>query len=388
MLGNPGGESIAVGERLAVVAANGFNYNVVGALVDYLLCLGYEVEYWAFPLEATEPSEVRVRRAGKGQDFLQTSHRSVKVPVSYLLDPLQLKVSAPFDVAFSFNPALTMRLLGTRRRRREAPVVHWTLDFSPRRFRSISLEWLYREAERNVLKHASHHVDISQVARSARYGRCGLPIPETCHVVPVGFWKSQVSVDVKSQMRKPRVAFVGSMNPRQGGLDYIAALQVIIQSEPDVEGVAIGDGEERKKMQALAKSLGLSSRIRFTGHLDEAGIAKELAECSVGMAPYKEDKESLSYFCDPSKVRQYLRCGVPVVMTRVPPIWAEIDETAGLAVPSNPDLLAEAALTILRQPERREKYVQGAASMALANTWESSFSRLFASIGIGGDRDV
>ena len=51
-----------------------------------------------------------------------------------------------------------------------------------------------------------------------------------------------------------------------------------------------GDGEERGRLEALARELGIDARVRFTGHLDESALVDRLARCrAVVFVPRQED---------------------------------------------------------------------------------------------------
>jgi len=50
-------------------------------------------------------------------------------------------------------------------------------------------------------------------------------------------------------------------------------------------------------------------------------IEKILMSCGIAIAPYSSiDKNNFSFYADPGKVKFYLGCGLPIVITDVPPI--------------------------------------------------------------------
>ena len=57
-----------------------------------------------------------------------------------------------------------------------------------------------------------------------------------------------------------------------------------------VRCVIAGDGEDRERLVQLSRDLGLDNRVRFAGHLDEAGLVEHLARCrAVVFVPQQED---------------------------------------------------------------------------------------------------
>jgi glycosyltransferase involved in cell wall biosynthesis len=57
-----------------------------------------------------------------------------------------------------------------------------------------------------------------------------------------------------------------------------------------VKAIVAGDGDERRDLEALARSLGVADRVRFAGHVDEQTMLDHLARCrAVCFTPLAED---------------------------------------------------------------------------------------------------
>jgi glycosyltransferase involved in cell wall biosynthesis len=69
------------------------------------------------------------------------------------------------------------------------------------------------------------------------------------------------------------------------------ALRALARPEAREARLVIGgDGEERARLQALARELQVDARVRFAGHLDEAALVDHLARCrAVVFVPHQED---------------------------------------------------------------------------------------------------
>jgi glycosyltransferase involved in cell wall biosynthesis len=120
--------------------------------------------------------------------------------------------------------------------------------------------------------------------------------------------------------------------------------------------VIVGDGPERAALEALAASLGLSERVLFTGHVPEP-------------APYYRRFDIFALTSDteqmPMTVLEAMAAALPVAATDVGDIKEMLAaENRDFIVPRDDRALADAFLTLLRQPELRRGV--GAANRARA----------------------
>ena len=103
----------------------------------------------------------------------------------------------------------------------------------------------------------------------------------------------------------PVVGAVARLAP-QKRLDRL--LRAVAALPADVQCVVAGDGEERDSLAAMAKELGIASRVHFLGHRDDTGDV--LAALDVFVV--SSDREGLS-----NSMLEALAAGVPVVSTAV-----------------------------------------------------------------------
>jgi len=75
----------------------------------------------------------------------------------------------------------------------------------------------------------------------------------------------------------------------------------------------------------MANTKLLKKHIIFRGYINgHDNLEKLLVNSGVGLAPYKPEKNSYSFYADPAKIKQYLGCGIPIITTSVPPIAKKI----------------------------------------------------------------
>lgn len=137
-------------------------------------------------------------------------------------------------------------------------------------------------------------------------------------------------------------------------LDPVKGVSVLIEAFARVDEAylaVIGDGPERAPLASLAGSLGVASRIRWTGHRRDVSRCLPAFDLFVQPSLY----EGL-----PNAVLEAMAAGLPVVATAVggtPEVVA--DGVTGILVPPrDPDALAEAIVCLLRDPDLRCKMGQ------------------------------
>jgi glycosyltransferase involved in cell wall biosynthesis len=96
-----------------------------------------------------------------------------------------------------------------------------------------------------------------------------------------------------------------------------------------------------------------------------------LAECSVGVAPYLTDVASLTQFADPGKLKAYLGAGLPIVLTRVPPIATELEQSgAAYIVESSAESVARGIEVVLSSAVDWQRRRDAALTMTQRYDWE------------------
>ncbi|HEX7182450.1 MAG TPA: glycosyltransferase family 4 protein [Thermoanaerobaculia bacterium] len=114
---------------------------------------------------------------------------------------------------------------------------------------------------------------------------------------------------------------------------------------PDTRLVVVGDGDDRRRLEARAAALGLNGSVIFTGFVSETTLAELYRRCSVFVMPSTGEGFGLVYL-------EAMRAGKPCVAARGSA--AEeivVDGTTGLLVSQEPGELASAVGTLLREPE-------------------------------------
>ena len=85
----------------------------------------------------------------------------------------------------------------------------------------------------------------------------------------------------KSSLTAKRIISVGRLSPEKGFLDLLKIYQMIEKQYPDWTLEIIGDGTEKKTLQAFIKKTHLEDKVTLAGFQDSDYIAKEMQKSSL-----------------------------------------------------------------------------------------------------------
>jgi glycosyltransferase involved in cell wall biosynthesis len=126
------------------------------------------------------------------------------------------------------------------------------------------------------------------------------------------------------------------------------AARRVLDIEPDFRLTLVGDGADREALLALKKTLGLDERVMFLGERDD--VHPILAGADLFVLSSVEEGIPLT-------ILEAMAAGLPVVATAVGgnPEVVLPNETGLLVPPQSPQMLADAILILLRDPNRARR---------------------------------
>ena len=213
-------------------------------------------------------------------------------------------------------------------------------------------------------------VAVSEAMRAIATRDYGMP-PERVRVLYNGVLADRflsVAPEARRRIRQeqriaadaPVIGFLGRIEPGKGLGPLLRALPAVLARCPDAVLLVVGDGPTREDNARLAKQLRVDAAVRFTGHRDD--VPELLAAMDVMAAPAIA-AEGLGY-----SVLEAMCSGLPVVASRCGgPAECVVHGETGLLVPvGDVPALAEALVTILRDPRLREGFGQAARQRSAA----------------------
>jgi len=255
-------------------------------------------------------------------------------------------------------------------------VVYYIIDYIPDRFPSAVMNTLYHRLDYWCSEFSDmtwNYADKMIQARSTRWHK---EFPNQ-YVIPNGI-RLRKYMDIRKASLSREIIYIGTLREEQGIQLVIDALPDIIRSVPRVHFSLIGKGEYRVPLERMVAEKHLGNYVTFLGYIEDPILAdRRLAKAAVGVATYTPTNGMIT-FTEPGKVKRYFACGLPVIMTNVGPI-AEEATKAGccIVVPYKAKKLAEAVVSLFRNPKKIEKMREHAIQYVKSFEWDTVFSRAF-----------
>lgn len=159
-----------------------------------------------------------------------------------------------------------------------------------------------------------------------------------------------------------RVVFaLGRIVLKKGFDILIQALPSVREKCPQTTVIIGGDGSDLARLKTLAKEKGVSDIIRFPGNINRLEIPVYFYLSDLFVLPAVVDPKGNMDGC-PIVILEAMACGKPVVSSEISgiPIVVQNDKTGLLVEQKNPDALAAAITSLLKNPEKREQFGRAA----------------------------
>lgn len=270
-----------------------------------------------------------------------------------------------------------LRMLGRVRR-----TVFWCIDFVPdNRFASRLKNHIYARVNRHACVAADEVWDLGPRMAQARERYASIP-PSAYRqhrIVPYGLWLERIRPVAYEECDRHTVVFMGHLLEKQGVQLVLRAMPQVLARVPQARLKVIGGGSHAQALQALALELGVSGHCDFLGKvptLEE--VEREVARSAVALAPYVSELDNWTRYADPGKVKTYLACGVPLLLTDVPWNAREIEQAgAGRIITEDPAEIASAIVAAL-EPDTNRRMRAAAHGYARSFDWARIFETALA----------
>ena len=288
-----------------------------------------------------------------------------------------------FDVFIGANPLNAVVGIVLKRFGLVRAVIFYTIDWMPRRFANRFLNSIYHAIDRLCVKNCDVSWNVSARIVEVRREQ-GLEDRRNI-LVPVGVRVFGAGRGGKTRRGLgKRLVLLGALAPSKGVDLVIDAYPALKEECPELELHVIGrtplerveDGVRYEPYEPRLASLGESVTLWGVRSHDE--VMKMLPQFDVGLALYKPDRNNLSRWADPSRIKDYLACGLPVIVTDVPEIAKEIEAArAGIVIEYTAEDLVRAVAQIYGQAEELEAMQASASAYIGRFEWGNVFEEAF-----------
>ncbi len=206
------------------------------------------------------------------------------------------------------------------------------------------------------------------------------------YVVPNGVTESLLSVPIDSHQITQLREFYGLSETGNvllflGALHFSKGVDILIKSlkamREDSKLVIIGEGDEKRNLELLARKLGVSDNVIFTGRVPWKNLITLLDISNVCVAPFRFDRYTA--WNHPIKILEYSARKKAVIASNLPGISELVkpNETGLLVPPEDTQCLSAGLNYLFRNDFECEKMgLEGQKVIAENFTWHKSASYL------------
>lgn len=171
------------------------------------------------------------------------------------------------------------------------------------------------------------------------------------------------------------VLAIGRLSSEKAHADLLRAFAHLSADNPEIAArlVIVGDGPERERLEAAARSSGVAGRVRFAGQLSDVRPCYAAADV-LALPSHSEGS--------PYVLLEAMAAGLPVVATAVGGVPEMVqDETSALLVPArDPRALAAALARVLTDRELARKLAANAATLVATRYSPETYVRALVEI--------
>jgi glycosyltransferase involved in cell wall biosynthesis len=257
-------------------------------------------------------------------------------------------------------------------------VTYVIIDYSPTRFSNLILNSLYYYLDKFALYNSDTVFSLNEEMILSRIKDRNLDAKKiNFFLTPIGNNSSKREESDYHLYDENTIVYFGDILKGKGVNLFVPIMESLIKKGYKcLKFMVIGGGDLSYLKKEIEKA-SLGENFVITGRIDShLEIEKLLLGSSIALAPYLiEDINSISFYSDPGKVKNYLGCGLPVVITPVPPIYKTIKkEKAGIVTDYNAEEIAEAIIEIHKN---LNIYRKNAKELGKYFDWYEIFDRYF-----------
>jgi glycosyltransferase involved in cell wall biosynthesis len=194
--------------------------------------------------------------------------------------------------------------------------------------------------------------------------------------VPTGAHFDKIQRVSFDSLKRKTLVWSGRMEP-WSGLDMIMnSLPQILVKIPDLKVVLIGDGPMMKHVLDRSKELKLQDHLELTGWIPHKKVLEIVPKLGVAVALLSPDP--INFYTDMIKIKEYLACGCPVIMTLVPNIAHEIkNKEAGISIHYKNKEFVQAVVKLMSDDVFYKRCRSNALRLGEKYDWTKIFSDAF-----------
>lgn len=258
-------------------------------------------------------------------------------------------------------------------------VVYYMIDYTPKRYSNFVLNKIYIALDNFACENVDIVWSLNRQMLQARFDNNGLSSERVTYaIVPIGNTSHLHKITDYENFEQNKIVYFGGILKSKGAELFVPIAQSLLsRGISQFTFILIGGGDVAYLRQKVKRNK-LEKYFKIYGPIDnQRKIESMLFHYGVAIAPYfPEDKNNFSYYADPGKVKVYLGCGLPIIITDVPPIAKDIvRKKAGLIAGYNADAFANAITHIIKSKRIYREFKNNAVKFGKDFSWDAIYKK-------------
>ena len=186
------------------------------------------------------------------------------------------------------------------------------------------------------------------------------------------FQRKECGLREKFQIKNSELVFthLGTITETRKAGDILLAFQQAQKNISGIKLILIGEGDDKKRLEELAKKMRAEDKIIFTGYVEYEKVPQFLSMCDIGISyvPITStlNKQPLL------KNLEYFACGLPIIATRTSQNRLIIKESVnGWLIDDSVESLSTAIAKAASSKNTIKKFAENAVKEAQRYSWEN-----------------
>ena len=370
-----------------VIATHQMLYGSAQALRDYLLNKKTNtVLFIGHPLVMQRQSSCNFYKNGRKIDETVVNRRKSFGFLDYAIDFFLTlwwvwKQKQTYDIFIGVDGLNCLAGLFLRKISKVKKVIFYSIDFSPVRFKNSIINAVYHKIEKFCVVSSDDCWNVSPRIAEGREQFLHISSKQyRQRIVPIGIWNDKIKKVPFGKIKKHQLLFVGHLLEKQGVQKALEAVPLIVKEIPDFKFLIVGGGEYKNDLQKLVLALGIEQYVELRGWIKERKLLDDvMSESACAIAAYKPEKEKLfnfTYYADPTKLKDYLGAGLPIILTDVSYNAKDMEKRkCGIIVDYDKNKIANAITILLNDEKKLMEYRANAIAFARDFDWNFIFSK-------------
>ncbi len=255
-------------------------------------------------------------------------------------------------------------------------LVYYAPDYTPNRFDNKLLNKIYQTIDRVVSKGADYVWNISERMQQMRADF----VEESRNLyVPNGVYLDKVNLEARKG-RDINSLVISEHLTKGKGLELVLdCFEDILKLNANATLSILGTGPDERYFKSLVAEKRLQDKIFFLGNETPDIYLNYLAKFGIGLCFREGGVESLAYYSDPTSVKEFLSCGVPVIVTSN--LWVSVEVASvplGKAIALTKSDLLDALGNLWQDSDLYGKASRNGPAFSNKFSWEKIYLRAFA----------